>query len=249
MIEGPSGIRAHRAATTGRASRRRGGGWSGGTARWRRCFRRRIPRACAGRNSTPPGATSWRSGSMPRRASTCCSSGCGWATRPRQMVTTTPRPTPLLKRLLADPAVAVTRMRDGGQCGEPGAGLPRRACERRYGGTRLGAAGTRRRTDRGPRGRAVDARHDRGGARSTRRRSCGRIVVAVDPPASARRTSDACGIVAAGLDGGRARRWCWPTRRCGAARAAGLGRRGGGALPPAARPTAWWPRSTRAATW
>ena len=35
---------------------------------------------------------------------------------PRQMVTTTPRPIPLLKRFLADPTVAVSRARDLRQC-------------------------------------------------------------------------------------------------------------------------------------
>ena len=35
--------------------------------------------------------------------------------RPRQLVTTTPRPIALIKRLLADPRTAVTRARDARQ--------------------------------------------------------------------------------------------------------------------------------------
>ena len=69
-------------------------------------FSAEDPEACAGRNSPRPGATSSPSGAMPKRHSTCCSSGCALATRPRQVITTTPRPIALLKRLIADPATA-----------------------------------------------------------------------------------------------------------------------------------------------
>ncbi len=46
---------------------------------------------------------------MPKQPLTCCSSGCALATRPRQVITTTPRPISLFKRLIADPATALTR--------------------------------------------------------------------------------------------------------------------------------------------
>ena len=52
---------------------------NGRTARWRRCSRRRIRRACAARNSPPPGATNSPSGAMPKQLSICCSSGCALA--------------------------------------------------------------------------------------------------------------------------------------------------------------------------
>ncbi len=57
--------------------------------------------------------------------------------RPRQLVTTTPRPVPLLKRLIADPGTALVRMatRNNAQNMAPGFIT---ALEQRYGGTRWG---------------------------------------------------------------------------------------------------------------
>src|SRR5690606_13249654 len=57
--------------------------------------------------------------------------------RPRQLITTTPRPLRLLKRLLADPTVMVTRMRTLENAGNLAKGFMQ-AVERRYGGTHLG---------------------------------------------------------------------------------------------------------------
>ena len=79
MIEGPAGLlhvspRGER--PTWVASR--AGGWNGQTAPSALRFPRRIPSSCAGRNSTPPGATSSPSGTMSMRPSTCCNSVCGW---------------------------------------------------------------------------------------------------------------------------------------------------------------------------
>ena len=65
------------------------------------------------------------------RPGTCCSSACASARVRAQMVTTTPRPIPLLKRLLADAAtVVVTRARDRRQAGQSRAGLSRRGRRR-----------------------------------------------------------------------------------------------------------------------
>jgi phage terminase large subunit-like protein len=116
--------------------------------------------------------------------------------RPRQVVTTTPRPIALLKKMIADPATALTH-----------AGTQVNALNlapafldhvlTRYGGTRLG----RQEID----GEIVEERNDalwtRGRLESCRVDTAPplkRIVVAVDPPASAKRGADACGIVAAG---------------------------------------------------
>ena len=117
---------------------------------------------------------------------------------PRQLVTTTPRPVPLFKRLLADPGVTVTRLKTADNAGNLAAGFVE-ALRRRYAGTRLG----RQELD----GELVE---DRDGALWTRDvieaatvRKTGllnRIVVAVDPPAGSGPASDACGIVAAGMD-------------------------------------------------
>src|SRR5690606_9760065 len=124
-------------------------------------------------------------------------------TQPRQRATTTPRPSRLIKRLLADPTVLVTRMRTAENAANLAAGFIE-AVANRYAGSVLG----RQELD----GELVEDRED---ALWTRRMiesaisekpgELRRIVVAVDPPASSRRTSDACGIIAAGMgDDGRA---------------------------------------------
>ncbi|ABD87359.1 DNA-packaging protein [Rhodopseudomonas palustris] len=117
--------------------------------------------------------------------------------QPRQLITTTPRPTALLKRLLGDPACVTTR-------------APTRAnafnlaptflqgVMARYQGTRLG----RQELD----GEIIEDRADALWSRALLE-SCRvddapaltRIVVAIDPPASSGKRADACGIVAAGI--------------------------------------------------
>jgi phage terminase large subunit-like protein len=117
--------------------------------------------------------------------------------RPRQLITTTPRPLPLLKRLIADPAVRVEHMRTGDNAENLAAEFIR-AVERRYAGTRLG----RQELD----GELIEDREDALWSRTAleaviaKPAGLRRIVVAVDPPASSGRASNACGIVAAGLD-------------------------------------------------
>ncbi len=120
--------------------------------------------------------------------------------RPRQVITTTPRPIALIKRLIADPATALTH-----------AGTQVNACNlapafvdhvlTRYGGTRLG----RQEID----GEIVEERSDalwtraqleacRVAAAPAKELNLTRVVVALDPPGSARPGADACGLVAAG---------------------------------------------------
>ncbi|HZH12474.1 MAG TPA: terminase family protein [Microvirga sp.] len=119
---------------------------------------------------------------------------------PRQMVTTTPRPIPLLKRFLADPTVAVSRARTSDNA-ENLAPAFLEAVVGRYAGTRLG----RQELD----GDIIEDRPDALWTRDMIEASrvdaappLKRIVVAVDPPASSSKRADACGIVAAGLDEG-----------------------------------------------
>jgi len=118
--------------------------------------------------------------------------------QPRQMVTTTPRPTALLRRLLADPASAVTRARTADNAFHLAPGFLSHLLAR-YGGTRLG----RQELD----GELIEDRPDAlwtraalEAAREPQAPPLARIVVAVDPPASSRAGADACGIVCAGLD-------------------------------------------------
>lgn len=129
--------------------------------------------------------------------------GLRLGSRPMQIITTTPRPTRLMKMLLADPQVAHERLPTERNAKNLAAGFVE-ALTRRYGGTRLG----RQELD----GELVEDREDAlwsremlAGAFVQEAGEMRRIVVAIDPPASSRKTSDACGIVAAGLDGeGRA---------------------------------------------
>lgn len=117
---------------------------------------------------------------------------------PRQLVTTTPRPTALLKELLAHPATAVTRALTR----ENAANLAPSFLESviaQYAGTRLG----RQELD----GELVEERRDALWTRDMLESlrigaapALSRIVVAVDPPASSGKRADNCGIVAAGQD-------------------------------------------------
>lgn len=112
---------------------------------------------------------------------------------PRVVITTTPRPTALLKRLLADAATAVTRSRTS----DNRAHLARSFWDNvlaRYGGTRLG----RQELD----GELIDDDPDalfrRDLIEKTRLREAPdliRVVVAVDPPAGHGKRSNACGII------------------------------------------------------
>jgi phage terminase large subunit-like protein len=114
------------------------------------------------------------------------------------MVTTTPRPIPLLKRFLTDPSVAVSRVRTS-ENAENLAPAFLDTVVRRYAGTRLG----RQELD----GDIIEDRPDALWTRDViEANRCEtapplmRIVVAVDPPASSGKREDACGIVAAGVD-------------------------------------------------
>jgi phage terminase large subunit-like protein len=121
--------------------------------------------------------------------------------QPRQIITTTPRPTPLMRRLLADPDMVLLRMRSGDNADNLARGFLA-AMEARYGRSRLGRQELE--------GELVEDREDALWSRDQVEKAflatppaaeeLRRIVVAVDPPASARKTSDACGIVAAALD-------------------------------------------------
>lgn len=117
--------------------------------------------------------------------------------RPRQVVTTTPRPIPLVRRLLAEPGVVVDRASTYDNAAHLAPAFLD-AIVARYKGTRLGR-------------QEIDAQilHDNPRALWQRARlealrvhdwpELGRTLVAVDPPAGAGTGADACGIIAAGL--------------------------------------------------
>ncbi|GEP06769.1 DNA-packaging protein [Methylobacterium oxalidis] len=124
-------------------------------------------------------------------------------TRPRGLVTTTPRPIPLLRRLLSDPRTVVSRARTADNAPNLAPAFLAEVVGR-YAGTRLG----RQELD----GELIEDRADalwtRDGLEAARVAALpeplARIVVAVDPPASSRAGADACGIVAAGALGATA---------------------------------------------
>ena len=116
---------------------------------------------------------------------------------PRACITTTPRSTLFLKKLLADPATAITHATTAANAANLAPTFLAQMVER-YGGTSIG----RQELD----GAIVDVHA--GGLwrkewfaqqRLATKPEMTRIVVAVDPPITSLSTSDACGIVVAGL--------------------------------------------------
>jgi len=115
--------------------------------------------------------------------------------RPRQLATTTPRPTKLIRRLMDDAQTRVVRMTtaDNEKYLAP---QFLSAVVARYRGSVLG----RQELD----GELIEDRPDALWQRSVFREGgpvTGRIVVAVDPPVTGTVRSDACGIVVAGRSG------------------------------------------------
>lgn len=119
---------------------------------------------------------------------------------PREVVTTTPKPTRLLRRLLADGRTAVSRSRTADNAAHLAPAFLE-AVVGRYAGTRLG----RQELD----GELIEDRPDAlwtrdilEASRAEAAPDLARVVVAVDPPVSSGARADACGIVVAGLDEG-----------------------------------------------
>ena len=116
--------------------------------------------------------------------------------RPRQVVTTTPRPIALIKRLIADPKTVVTRAATVANARHLAPAFLD-AVVARYAGTRLG----RQELDGEIVEQRADALWSRSGIENGRVADpppLMRIVVAVDPPVSSGERADACGLVAAG---------------------------------------------------
>jgi len=123
---------------------------------------------------------------------------------PRQLVTTTPRPVPVLKRLIADPGTQLMRLSTRGNADNLSPGFIE-ALERRYGGTRLGRqelAGELIEDREDALWKRADLEACQIGAGAGRfNAALRRIVVAVDPPSGSGEGS-CCGIVVAGLETG-----------------------------------------------
>jgi phage terminase large subunit-like protein len=117
--------------------------------------------------------------------------------RPRQLITTTPRPIPLIKRLLSDSRTAVTHAPTQANAAHLSPAFLAEVLAR-YDGTRLG----RQEID----GEIIEDRADALWTRAMIEASrfaaappLVRIVIGIDPPGSSRPGADACGIVAAGI--------------------------------------------------
>lgn len=115
---------------------------------------------------------------------------------PRQVVTTTPRPVPALRRLLEDPATTVRKAATDANAANLAPGFLA-AIRRRYAGTRLG----RQEIDADlleDNPHALWQREVLDDARVEAAPALERVVVAVDPPAASSPGADECGIVVAG---------------------------------------------------
>ncbi|WP_322516451.1 terminase family protein [Rhodopseudomonas palustris] len=116
--------------------------------------------------------------------------------QPRQLVTTTPRPLPLIKRLLTDPRTRVTRAPTKANADHLSPAFLD-AVVGRYAGTRMG----RQELD----GDLIEDRADALWSRAlietcrvAQPPGLARVVVAIDPPGTSKVGADACGIVAVG---------------------------------------------------
>ena len=115
--------------------------------------------------------------------------------RPRQLATTTPRPTALIKRLLSDPRTVLTKAATGVNRYLPDDFL--NAVVARYRGTTLG----RQELDGELIEDLPEALWQRGMFSRFDGGAIERVVVAVDPPVTGTAHSDACGIIVAGRVG------------------------------------------------
>lgn len=199
MVEGPSGILAVHEDRSDRPT------WSPSLRRlqWRngavaQCFSSEDPDSLRGPQFAAAWADELGKWRHPRETWDNLQFGLRLGARPREVVTTTPRAIPLLRELLADGAVAVSRSRteDNAKHLAP---TFLRAVVGRYAGTRLGRQELE--------GELIDDRPDalwtRGrieAARVAAAPDLQRVVVAVDPPAGSGPRADACGIVVAGRD-------------------------------------------------
>jgi phage terminase large subunit-like protein len=201
MVEGPSGILRHapRAERPTWTSTRRRLEWPNGAVAT--AFSADDPEQLRGPQFDAAWCDELAKWRRPDETFDNLQFGLRLGARPRQLVTTTPKPIALIKRLVADPRTAVTRASTYANAAHLSPAFIE-AVIGRYAGTRLG----RQEID----GEIIDDRPDalwsRAGIEACRvdaappkELNLQRIVVGVDPPGTARAGADACGIVAAGI--------------------------------------------------
>lgn len=118
--------------------------------------------------------------------------------RPRQLVTTTPRATPSLKRLMDDPHTALSRASTYANARHLAPSFIETIVSR-YAGTRLGRQELEGEVIAEAEG-ALWSRDMIEACREDKAPALARVVVAIDPPASSSGRADRCGVVAAGVD-------------------------------------------------
>ena len=199
MVEGPSGIRAMAAdeeRPRWEASRKRLI-WPSGSVAY--AFSAEDPDSLRGPQFHAAWADEFCAWREPERVLSNLRLGLRRGDDPRLAITTTPRPIPSLRRLLAEPGVETTR----GGTAENAANLSPGFLEHLralYGGTRLEAQeieGLVVETEG-----ALFRAEDLARAHGARPAGLETVVVAVDPPVTAH--GDACGIVVVGRAGDRA---------------------------------------------
>ncbi len=199
MIDGPSGLRALSppdARPRWEASRRRLV-WPNGACAY--AFSAEDPDSLRGPQFHAAWADEFCAWPKPAETLAMLRFGLRLGEDPRLVVTSTPRPIRALKALMAEPGVALTRAGTAANA-ENLAPAFLRTLESLYGGTRLAAQeldGIIVETDGG-----LFRAEDLARCRAARPARFDRVVVAVDPPATA--TGDACGIVAVGRRDDRA---------------------------------------------
>ena len=249
MIEGvPASCARIMPGTSGRNGFRRAAGSNGRTARWRRPSRPKIPKACAARSFAPPGRDELAKWRHAEATFDMLQFGLRLGERPRQVITTTPRPIALIKRLIADPTHRGDARRHARECAQSRRRRSSTRSWRATHGTRLGRQELdgeiiEERAD-ALWSRAADREH---AASRTRRRCSASWWRSIRRPRR-RKRADACGLVAAGRAEDdidlRARR-----RDGGGPLARRLGRARRSRCGGGWKPTRSWSRSTRAATW
>lgn len=199
MIEGPSGLRALSrpdARPRWEASRRRLVWPNGATAY---AFSAEDPDSLRGPQFHAAWADEFCAWPKPAETLAMLRFGLRLGEDPRLVVTSTPRPIRALKTLMAEPGVAMTRAGTSANASNLAPAFLR-TLESLYGGTRLAAQeldGVIVETDGG-----LFRAEDLARCRAARPARLDRVVVAVDPPATA--TGDACGIVVVGRRDDRA---------------------------------------------
>lgn len=199
MIEGPSGLRALSPPDERprwEASRRRLV-WPNGAVAY--AFSAEDPDSLRGPQFHAAWADEFCAWPKPAETLAMLRFGLRLGDDPRLAVTSTPRPSRALKALMAEPGVAVTRAGTSANATNLAPAFLR-TLEGLYGGTRLAAQeldGIIVETDGG-----LFRAEDLGRCRAARPARFDRVVVAVDPPATA--TGDACGIVVVGRRDDRA---------------------------------------------